>query len=405
MFDSINAMAKQMAANGIYFTLGYTEDVTRMASGGVPGNIGWHPIGHASAGVTFDLQTIAGLTGSSLHVIFEERNGIPSQSGNDLGTNQNAGPVKYRLTQFYWEQGFDNDRIDIQVGRTEPTLEFAVSDISCITVTDIICAQPATWYATNNNGAYPATEWGGRVNVAITPQIYAKVGAYDDDPHGNGFMNAGFDWNTSHSTGVFIPAEIGYLTGFNDVQLPGKYDIGYWHDTSGYTYGNQVGNRTVNGRNSGYIQLQQTIWRPDMKTKQSLTIFGGATFYDNTAAYRGQYYLGLFDRAPLGDLRPLDTAALVGTMLDINTSSTACVAPTCTGPQHPGAPWSRTWMMEANYGIGLAPGLSATPYIAYVAQPFTQGNAAAKTQNVVTFGVELTIVFDQLFGFPVFVPH
>ena len=114
------------------------------------------------------------------------------------------------------------------------------------------------------------------MNLAITPQIYFKVGAYQDTPVGTGFMDAGFDWRTSGSTGAFIPVELGYLTGFGNARLPSKYDIGFWDDTSQFNKGNQAGNPTVTGRQSGYIQLQQTVWRPDPKTNQSLTLFGGA---------------------------------------------------------------------------------------------------------------------------------
>ncbi|HEY4040417.1 MAG TPA: carbohydrate porin [Rhodopila sp.] len=400
MFDSINAMGKQMAASGIYPTLGYVEDFSWLTTGGQESKHGGHPIGHATAGVTFDLETIAGIPGASLHVIIEERNGNAIQGSPaevSLPLQADAGPVKYRLTQFFWEQGFDHDRIDIQVGRTEPTLEFAVSDISCQFVTSIICAQPGTWYFANKNGAYPATEWGGRVNLAITPEIYAKVGAYDDDPGGNGFQSAGFDWNTSKSTGVFAIAELGYLTGFSAVQLPAKYDAGFYYDTSQYTLGDVPKNPTKTDRVAGYIQLQQTVWRPDRSTNQSLTVFGGALIYDNSAAYRGQYYAGLFDRAPFAS-RPLDTIGLIGTLVDINVSNTR----TATSP---GAPWSREWIMELNYGIGLAPGVTLKPYVNYVVDPFNQAEPTNKFKNEVIVGGQISIALDQLFGFPVFVPH
>jgi len=218
-------------------------------------------------------------------------------------------------------------------------------------------------------------------------------------------MSAGFDWNTSKSTGVFIPAELGYLTGFSDVKLPQKYDVGFYEDTSQYTKGRQTGNPTVTGTQAGYLQLQQTVWRPDMATHQSLTAFAGAIWYDGNAAYRGQYYAGLYDRAPFGGLRPDDTVGLLGTMLDINQSNTSCVPGICTGTPHGAAPFSRSWIMEANYGIGIIPGVTATPYLAYVAQPFSQGNPTRHIQNDMVFGAEFVVVFEQLFNFPTFVPH
>src|ERR1700754_4052474 len=108
MFDPITQWGQQMGQNGIYFNLGYTEDFSRLVAGGY--KVGTNPIGHANAGVTFDLEKIIGIPSASVHVIFEERSGNANNGGNDLGLNQNAGPVKYRLTQFYWEQGFLNDR-------------------------------------------------------------------------------------------------------------------------------------------------------------------------------------------------------------------------------------------------------------------------------------------------------
>jgi porin len=396
MFDSVTAMGQAMAQSGIYVSLGYVEDFSWLTTGGQPGKTGGHPIGHATAGATFDLDKLAGISGASVHVIFEERNGISLGEASGVGSipiQADAGPVKYRLTQFYWEQGFYNDRIDIQVGRTEPTLEFAISDLSCQFVASILCAQPGTWYFSNNNGAYPASEWGGRVNLAITPQIYAKVGVYDDSLAEQRFTNAGFDWNTSSSTGVFSIAELGYLTGFSDVQLPAKYDIGGYYDTSHYTVGSQAGNPGQQGRTAGYIQLQQTVWRPEMSTHQSLTLLGGAMIYNGGQPYRGQYWLGAFDRAPFGALRPADTIGVLGTLVDINTSATGA-----TGS-------SREWISEINYGIGIIQGVVLKPYFQYVSNPFNQGAPNAHFKNDVIVGAQFSIALEQLLNFPVFVPH
>ena len=395
MFDSITAMGQAMAKSGIYLSLGYVEDFSWLTSGGQPGKNGGHPIGHATAGVTFDLDTLAGISGASLHVIFEERNGISLGEASGVGSipiQADAGPVKYRLTEFFWEQAFYNDHIDIQVGRTSPTLEFAVSDLSCQWVSSTLCSQPGTWYFSNANGAYPAVEWGGRVNLAITPQIYFKAGVYDDSPPETRFTNAGFDWNTAASTGVFSIAELGYLTGFSDVQLPAKYDAGFYYDTSHYTVGSQTGNPGQQGRTAGYIQLQQTVWRPDMATHQSVTLLGGAMIYSGGSPYRGQYWLGAFDRAPFGALRPSDTIGLLGTLVDIDTSAT-------------GATKSREWIGEVNYGIGVIQGVVLKPYFQYVSNPFNQGAPTANFKNDIIVGAQFSIALEQLLNFPVFVPH
>jgi porin len=397
MFDSVTAMGHALAQSGIYLSLGYVEDFSWLTTGGQPGKTGGHPIGHATAGATFDLQTIAGITGASVHVVFEERNGLSLGEASGVGSipiQADAGPTKYRLSELYWEQAFYQDKIDIQVGRTSPTLEFAVSDLSCQFVASILCAQPGTWYFSNANGAYPAVEWGGRINLAITPQIYTKIGVYDDDPGGTGFMSAGFDWNTSKSTGVFSVAELGYLTGFSDVQLPAKYDAGFYYDTSHYTTGSQPANgiNGAQGRTAGYIQLQQTVWRPDMSTHQSVTLLGGAILYDGSNPYRGQYWLGAFDRAPFGAFRPNDTIGVLGTLVDINTSA--------TGARH-----NAEWIGEINYGIGIIQGVVLKPYFQYVSNPFNQSAPNANFKNDVIVGAQFSIALEQLLNFPVFVPH
>ena len=58
MFDPITTFGQQMGQAGIYFNLGYTEDFSRLVAG-TP-KVGTSPIGHANAGVTFDLEKLIG---------------------------------------------------------------------------------------------------------------------------------------------------------------------------------------------------------------------------------------------------------------------------------------------------------------------------------------------------------
>ena len=54
MFDSVTAMGQALAQSGIYLSLDYIEDFSWLTTGGQPGKTGGHPIGHATAGATFD---------------------------------------------------------------------------------------------------------------------------------------------------------------------------------------------------------------------------------------------------------------------------------------------------------------------------------------------------------------
>jgi porin len=387
-FEPIIAFGQTLAKDGIFLNLSYLEDVSSVVSGGK--QTGTMPIGEATAGVVFDLETIAGIPGASLHITFDERNGesINGITGSPSGGLQaNAGPFKTRLSEFFWEQGFDHDRLDITFGRTNPTSDFAFSDLSCQFV-GATCAQPRSWYFNNADVAYPSSAWGGRVNYAITPEVYVRGGVYQHDSTANDYENSGFDWNWEHSQGAFIPVEIGYQTSFQNAQYPAKYDVGFYEDTASYTEANgQLG-----ARDAFWGQFQQVVWRPDRATNQSLSVFGGAIVYSGNSPNWGQYYLGIYDRAPFA-ARPRDTIGLLATLYTNNSAS------------RPNKSTEEDF--ELNYGFSVIPGLTFKPYTQYVIAPSNDNSILGSSQprNAWIVGVQFVINLTDLFAFPQFVAH
>ena len=55
----------------------------------------------------------------------------------------------------------------------------------------------------------------------------------------------------------------------------------------------------MNGRVATNFLAEQTVWRPDANTNQSLTVFGGGLIYQGGAPYWAQYYAGLSQSSPL----------------------------------------------------------------------------------------------------------
>jgi porin len=387
-FAGITAFGQTLKDKGVYLQLAYAYDMNSLVSGGL--KTGTIPTGELSFGTILDLQTIMGIRGASFHITFDERSGfgLNSNVGTQGPLEANVGPTRsIRLSELYWEQAFYDDNIDIRVGRTNPTLDFAVSDISCQFISSIICSQPGSWYFSNGNNAYPAASWGGFLNITATPRVYFRIGVYDDDPS-NGGAN-GFNWNVEHSTGVFIPAELGYQTYFDDARYPAKYDVGGYWDASSYTTPQGV---PMQGRTSFYAQAQQTIWRPDQATRQSLTLFGGGIIYNGGAPYWGQYYAGLLDRAPV-TARPHDTIGVIGSYYANNSDEM---------PNKPGQ-----WAFELNYGISIASGLTLKPYTQYVIAPnnFMAPLGSKEPSDAWIMGFQVTINPAEFFGFPVFAAH
>ena len=59
-------------------------------------------------------------------------------------------------------------------------------------------------------------------------------------------------------------------------------------------------------------------------------------------------------------------------------------------------------MLEVNYAIGLAPGISLTPFVQYVAHPdqYANPNPSANMNYSVMAGAALAISFNQALGLP-----
>jgi porin len=350
------------------------------------------PTGELFFGTVLDFETMFGLTGSSFHITFDERNGynVNGIAGTQGPLQSNSGPTRaIRLSEFFWEQGFDNDRIDITAGRTNPTADFATSDIACQFVSSIICAQPGSWYFSNNSIAYPTSVWGGRFNVVLAPNVYIRAGVFDDDTKQLNTDQHGFTWNTKGSTGVFIPMEVGYTTSFSEDRYPKKYDVGGYYDAASYTRPDGL---SMRNRTAVYVQGVQTVWRPNPATNQSVTLFGGALVYNGGAPYWAQYYAGVLDRGPFLQ-RPNDTIGLIGSYFANNADRR---------PNKRGE-----WIFEVNYGFEVIPGITLKPVMEYVVSPnnFLSVPGSKQPSDAWIVGVQVAINVGEMFHFPQFVAH
>jgi porin len=185
-----------------------------------------------------------------------------------------------------------------------------------------------------------------------------------------------------------IPVEIGYQTSFQNAQYPAKYDVGFYEDTASYTEANgQLG-----ARDAFWGQFQQVVWRPDRATNQSLSVFGGAIVYSGNSPNWGQYYLGIYDRAPFA-ARPRDTIGLLATLYTNNSAS------------RPNKSTEEDF--ELNYGFSVIPGLTFKPYTQYVIAPSNDNSILGSSQprNAWIVGVQFVINLTDLFAFPQFVAH
>lgn len=406
-YDQVVSFGQSLAQKGVFLSLDANENVGALLSGGV--KTGVAPVDQISGSAVFDLQTIMGLTGASIHIGFDQRGGAGGPQGlggpgGIAGTSallqSDAEPLRFGLAELYWEQGFDNDRLDFKLGRTQPTTDFMFNDISCAFVSSIMCAQPGSFYLSNSSSPYGYAQWGGRVNFQFTPQVYVRAGMYNEDPSQTGFNYSGTNWNTEHSVGVFSVAQIGYKTTFNNAALPSNYYVGMYNDSSSYFAAN---GRLQYGRQAYYAWAEQTLWRPDRATKQSLTAFASVMVYGQGSPFWGQYTAGVWDRAPFGTLRPNDAVGVMASLYKHNEGQAAAEGYTSARTDQ--------WALEADYAANIVHGITVEPYVQYIINPdnpigqpnYSTGSTTLKNDLIV--GVEFILNIGEMFQMPEFVAH
>jgi porin len=372
-FNQIVRAAGQVLKNdGIYLDAGYLNDILANVKGG--NTTGVTSAGDGFVAAHFDMNTIAGISNASMHIVFDDRTGknASTLAGTQFGLSGINGPSDaIRLSEFSWDQMLFDDHLRLLVGRINPTADFATSDIACSFVSNITCAQPFAWYVNTSGVAFPVSTWGGRVTLKPALPSYFRFGVYQDDPSQNAVTEHGFDWGINTSTGVFIPFEAGVQTNLMSARYPFKYDIGGYYDTGRFSVPPDSGITDLSrrGRTGVYAQTEQTIWRPDPSTNRSLTLFGGVlAATGGFQVYPVSVYAGAYQRSPFPG-RPNDALGFEATYVTINKSAQAQVNDTfhslgLTAPSH-----ANQWVFEVNYKIAIALGVSLVPVAQYVVHP------------------------------------
>ena len=339
--------------------------------------------------------------------MFDDRTGLNASlyAGTQFGLSGENGPSDtIRLSELSWDQSLLQDHLRLLVGRINPTAEFAVSDISCVFVSNITCAQPFAWYVDNSGVAFPVSTWGARVTIKPTIPSYLRIGVYQDQPFQNDITEHGFDWGIEKSTGVFIPFEVGYQHGFASVSLPFKYDIGGYYDTGSYTVPPATGETDLNrrGPTAFYAQAEQTVWRPDRKTNRSVTLFGGVlASTGGYAVYPLSVYAGTYVRGPFVS-RPNDAVGFEATYVTIDKRAEGQVIDTynslgLVAPDH-----RKQWILEADYHVAVAPGIQLIPDAQDVIHPDEIGfsHPPPGVNHAFIVGVQVVIDLGTVLGLP-----
>jgi porin len=353
-------------------------------------------------GADLDLSRLIGDQGATVQITFNDRVGRSLSADaikNLFSVQQLYGDGQnFRIVELNYQQTLFADKLNFELGWQLAGDFFASLPAFCDFQNGFICGHAAPM--TTNSGAhnYPVGQWGARVRVNPTPQLYAQAGLFQANPKAQD-SDEGLDLSFSGS-GVLLPVEFGWLPGNRTGTFPGIYKIGGYYNSSETpdvlldTHGLSAGLTGApflmhNGRFGEYLMAGQLIQRDRVDRQRFLRVGVIAGIADRaTATY--QYFVaaggvrqGTFTHRDADFVSVLFAHGSINPRLTQYQEDRNSVAPGSVGIQ------TYESIAEIDYNIQIAPWLSVRPNLQYVMRPGGTGTIP----NAVVFGLHTGVKF------------
>ncbi len=361
-------------------------------------------------GVALDLEKLWGWDNTQAKIQLTNRNG--QNISNDRIGDPRAGTLSssmevygrghmVRLTQFWIQHQMFDNKLDVKLGYFGEGEDF--NTFPCDFQNLSFCGSQvgnyvSTWYN------WPVSQAAIRVKYHINPELYAQIGAYNQNPsqleHGNGFKLSG-----SGTKGTVIPVELVWSPKVNN--LPGEYRVGYYKSaadasdvredvnggdaaTSGADY------RTRSSKKGYWFVAQQQLTTHNGDASRGLNIAANATFHDKETNTVDNYQsLMLVYKGPF-DARPKDDVGIGAARLHVNkdVKKDAELLNIANGVSDYDNPLYRPireteYNFEINYGFHVTNWLTVRPNLQYVVQP----GGVDKVDNALVAGLKIQSTF------------
>jgi porin len=382
----------KLKQDGFNFRASYIGEYAYSFSGGK--RIGGDYAQQLAFGVDVDMGTVAGLTGGTLHLSLNVREGRSTTAdyiGNRIAVQEIYGDGENtRLAEISYQQLLFNNILDLKAGFIVMGDDFGRTPILCDFENDAFCAHPVSLPTNSGWSDYPAGKWGGRVRVNLPDDFYAETAIIDVNPTYAAYNN-GFKLSLQGSTGVLVPVEFGKTVKLGSAEMPGHYKIGAYYDSSSAP---DVTNPSINyrGRYGAYILADQMVWSFEPGTDRGLIAVANATISDKRTSSLPTYFtLALVAQGPIA-ARPHDFIAIGYVRDPVNSrvidQQNALLA--AQGVLDPGLELGEN-IVELAYGLQATPWMQIHPNVQFIGNP---GAFSFKhVPNAWVFGTHVGITF------------
>ena len=357
-------------------------------------------------GVALDLQKLWGWDNTQAKIQLTNRNG--QNISNDRVGDPRAGTLSssqevygrghmVRLTQLWIQHQFLEGKLDVKAGYFGEGEDF--NTFPCEFQDLAFCGSQVGNWATNIWYNWPVSQAALRVKYSITPELYAQIGAYNQNPsqleHGNGFKLSG-----SGTKGTVLPVELVWSPKVND--LPGEYRVGYYKSTApaddvrvdltndGQSY------RVRDSKHGYWFVVQQQLTQHNGDPSRGLHVAANATFHDKATNIVDNYQSLMFVYKGPFDARPKDDIGIGAARIHVNddVKKSAELINASIGATDYSDPLysplrSTEYNYELNYGFHVTNWLTVRPNLQYIAHPGGVDNV----DNALVAGLKIQSTF------------
>ncbi|WP_397420592.1 carbohydrate porin [Phenylobacterium sp.] len=355
-------------------TIDYSLDTVGIVKGGAVRRA--QTLDHLSLGLDIDLDRALGLGGFSAHI--EGSNTSGGAPGERAGALQGVDNIevsarRLRLYQAWLEAGLAQDRVNLRVGFSDLSGEFATSDASGFLLNPSFGFAPE--FAASGAAAFPSTALGARLRVAPTEATYVQVAVVNARAGVPG-DDGGADF--SFNDGEILVAEAGWTGN-------GRVTLGYWRlskkqddlltiDSSGAPV-----SRIAEG---AYAAAEQTLLKTEDGARTAVGFARAGLSDGRTTPFRASFQAGVLLQ-PAVSSRPESTLTAGVTHAWLSTAYRGAEAAA-------GNPLARSeTVFELTYSDQLTRNIRIQPDLQYVRNP----SAAPGARDAIVAGLRINIGF------------
>ena len=384
---------------GYDFSLDYVGEVAGNLHGGYNDDRTARYSDQFALGMKLDLQKILGWHDAEFKLAITERSG--RNLSNDRISDPRVGQFSsvqevwgrgqtWRLTQMWIKQKYFDGALDVKAGRFGEGEDF--NSFPCDFQNLAFCGSQVgnwvggIWYN------WPVSQWALRVKYNITPELFAQVGVFEQNPSnletGNGFKLSG-----SGTQGMILPVELVWSPQVGG--LPGEYRLGYYYSTAKADDLSEPG-RTRSSKHGAWVVAQQQVTAHNGDASRGLSLFANATVHDKATNVVDNYqqvgmvYKGAFDGRPKDDIG--FGVARIHVNDDVKKRAELLNAASGIDDyDNPGfVPLQRTeYNAELYYGFHVTNWLTVRPNLQYIKSP----GAVDEVDNALVAGIKVQSSF------------